>query len=163
MNFRAILLACLFVLPVSLSFAADAYKCYRMSDTSDNGYKQSSDEYTDLTVDNGSYKSSIHLKSASKDVSFATCEPIEEVESNFYRWFQTECKELISVDGKPIDFYEPYLIGAYAGISPIIDASYELHAKLVAGSKKAGVKIPERTFVIFSNKKPVYEFFCYRQ
>lgn len=162
MNIRAILLGYLFVLPVSLSFAADGYRCNRMSNTSENGYKQITDEYIDLTVDNGSYKSSIHLKSASKNVTFATCEPIAEVDSNFYRWFQTECKKLISVDGKPFT-YEPYLLGAYAGISPVIDSGYELHAKLVAESAKAGVKIPERTFVIFAEKKPMYEFFCYRQ
>jgi len=162
MKIRTTLLICTLVLPVSLSFAADGYKCNRMSDTSENGYKPVTDEYIDLTVDNGNYKSSIHLKSASRNVSFATCEPIAEVGSNFYRWFQTECKKLISVDGKPFT-YEPYLIGAYAGISPVIDSSYELHGKLVAESAKAGVKIPERTFVIFTDRKPVYEFFCYRQ
>lgn len=162
MNIRTALLICLFVLPVSLSFAADRYKCNRMSDASENGYKQITDEYIDLTLDKGIYKSSIHLKSASKNVTFATCGPIAEFDSNFYRWFQTECKKLVSVDGKPFT-YEPYMIGAYAGISPIIDASYELHAKLVAASAKAGVKIPERTFVIFADRKPVHEFFCYRQ
>jgi hypothetical protein len=162
MNIRTILLAGIFVLPISLSFAEDRYKCYRMSDASDNGYKQSADEYVDLTLDNGGYKSIIHLRSASKDVTFATCEPISEVNSNFYRWFETECKKLISVDGKSFT-YEPYLIGSYAGISPIIDASYELHAKLIAASKKAMVKVPERTFVIFAEKKPMHEFFCYQQ
>jgi len=58
---------------------------------------------------------------------------------------------------------EPFLADAYAGISPVIDTTYSMYEGIKTTSQKAGVNMPDRTFVIYANRKPLYDFFCYRQ
>jgi hypothetical protein len=103
----------------------------------------------------------IHLDAATKDLTFKTVRDVPKDGSNFAKWFAKECRDLTSVDGTPFT-HEPFLIGAYAGLSPSLTADYALHAALKEVADKLGLPVPERTVVIYgAEKKPIYEFFCY--
>ena len=103
----------------------------------------------------------IHLDAATKDLTFKECRDVPKDGSNFAKWFAKECRDLTSIDGTPFT-HEPFLIGAYAGLSPSLTAKYALHAALKEVADKLGLPMPERTFVIYgAEKKPIYEFFCY--
>lgn len=103
----------------------------------------------------------IHLDAATKDLTFKESRDVPKDGSNFAKWFAKECRDLTSVDGTPFT-HEPFLIGAYAGLSPSLTAEYALHAALKEIADKLGLPMPERTFVIYgAEKKPIYEFFCY--
>ena len=103
----------------------------------------------------------IHLDAATKDLTFKTVRDVPKDGSNFAKWFAKECRDLTSIDGTPFT-HEPFLIGAYAGLSPSLTADYALHAALKEVADKLGLPVPERTFVIYgAEKKPIYEFFCY--
>src|SRR5450759_959333 len=99
---------------------------------------------------------------ASKDLTFANCTKTKADGSNFNGWFATECRKLESLDGSSYTV-EPFLMGAYAGISPPVEAGYQLYSTLSAIGKELGVGTPARTFVIYADRKPQHEFFCYRQ
>jgi hypothetical protein len=103
----------------------------------------------------------IHLDAATKDLTFKVTRDVLKDGSNFAKWFAKECRDLTSVDGTPFT-HEPFLIGAYAGLSPSLTAEYALRAALKEVADKLGLPMPERTFVIYgAEKKPIYEFFCY--
>ena len=146
------------LLPATL-LASEQYDCRRIADDKQNGYRQVADEYVELSVDQEIVKSRIHIGAATKDLTFSTCRALPADGSNFSQWFATECRGLQSADSSPYTI-EPFLIGAYAGISPVIAPSYILREKLASVSEKLGIATPVRTFVIYANKKPLYEFFC---
>lgn len=160
MNPKTISLALIFlVLPLTIQ-AAEQYNCYRMQEDSKANYQQIRNEYVDLMIDSSLIKSRIHIGAATKEMTFSTCQKVATDGSNFSLWFETECRKLDSADTSPYTI-EPFLLGAYAGISPVIDQAYPIHKKIKSVSEQAGVASPERTFVIYANKKPLYEFFCY--
>lgn len=156
------LVAGLLAMPMAASAAAEQYMCYRVSDKDGGTYKQDVSEYVALSVDRDAIESRIHIKAASKDLTFLTCRPLTSDGSNFAKWFKNECRDLKAKDGRSYTI-EPFLAGAYAGISPVIDESYAMYKAIQSASKQAGMKLPERTFAIYADKKPLYEFFCNRQ
>lgn len=150
------------VSPAAL-LAAELYDCQRIAAADKNApYRKIAAEYVELSVDGENIKSRIQIKAASKAVTFSSCAKLADDGSNFSRWFANECKELKSADGGSFS-YEPFLAGAYAGVSPLIDKAYPIYEKLAAISQEAGVAMPVRTFAIYANRKPQYEFFCYRR
>ena len=156
------LVAGLLAMPMATSAAAESYMCYRVSDKAGGTYKQDVSEYVALSVDRDAIQTRIHIKAASKDLTFRTCKPLTADGSNFATWFKNECRDLKAKDDSSYTI-EPFLAGAYAGISPIIDASSPVYRAIQSASKAAGVALPERTFAIYVDRKPLYEFFCNRQ
>ncbi|HEY4722010.1 MAG TPA: hypothetical protein VII92_09200 [Anaerolineae bacterium] len=161
MKIHAWLVAGLLAMPMAASAAAEQYMCYRVSDKDGGTYKQDVSEYVALSVDRDAIETRIHIKAASKDLTFRTCKPLTADGSNFATWFKTECRDLKAKDGLSYTI-EPFLAGAYAGISPVIDERYAVYKAIQSASQQAGMKLPERTFAIYADRKPLYEFFCTR-
>jgi hypothetical protein len=162
MKISALLLGGLLAMPIAASAAAEQYTCYRVSEKDNGIFKQDVSEYVDLSIDRETIQTRIHINAASKDLTFLTCKKLTADGSNFATWFKIECRELKAKDGLSYTI-EPFLVGAYAGISPVIDESYSMYRAIQSASKKAGVKLPERTFAIYADRKSLYEFFCNRQ
>ncbi|OQA33410.1 MAG: hypothetical protein BWY57_01215 [Betaproteobacteria bacterium ADurb.Bin341] len=154
---RYLLFPCLLMSTAAL--AADTYQCVLIKDAGKDGYKQDATQRVELTIDGSNITQRIRIEAATKEVHFKTCTPLSKDGSNFSRWFESECRELGSTDGKSYMF-EPFLYGAYAGISPVITPDYVLYKEIADASKSAGVAVPERTFIIYAERKPIYEFFC---
>ena len=119
-------------------------------------------EYVQFVIDGDVVKSiKIHVNAANKDLAFSSCRKLEDDGgSNFTKWFSIECRELHSYDGTPV-MYEYFVAGAYAGISPVITPQYSMYSALKKISDELGLDVPSRTFIIYADRKPVYEFFCY--
>lgn len=149
-------------MPVAVSAAAEQYMCYLISDEGNGVFRQDASQYVALSVDRETIQTRIHINAATKDLTFLTCKHVAADGSNFATWFKNECRDLKAKDGSPYTV-EPYLIGAYAGISPIINESSPVYRAIQSASKKAGVNLPDRTFAIYADRKPLYEFFCNRQ
>lgn len=157
-----ILLASLVAMPAAVSAAPEQYMCYLISDEGDGVFRQDTSEYVSLSIDQEFVRPQIHIKAATKEVTFLTCAHVPADGSNFAMWFEVECRHLKAMDGSPYTF-EPFLLGAYAGISPIIDERYPMYGAIQSASKTAAVNLPDRTFAIYADRKPLYEFFCNRQ
>lgn len=153
-------LLCLLALPASLALAAEPYRCSLIDDAGGDAYKVDHSQYVDLVLDPAPMPVRIHIKSASKDLRFKACAKTKVDGSKFADWFETECREFASLDGKSFSV-DAFLIGAYAGISPPVTPAYPMHATLTSVAAKIGLGTPERTFVIYADRKPQYEFFCY--
>lgn len=165
-------LAGLLVLPVGLAAASDptiervAYRCDRVRDAGGTGYQRVADEYVEMTLeraqgqDTGQVAARIHIGAASKDLTFRECARTRADGSNFSGWFATECRRLASHDGTSYTI-EPFLASAYAGISPAVVEGYAMRTTLAGIGAGLGIGTPERTFVIYADRKPVYEFFCF--
>ncbi len=162
MKIPALWLGGLLAMPTAASAAAEQYMCYRISDKGNGVFKQDVSESVALSVDRETIQTRIHINAATKDLTFLTCKPLTADGSNFATWFKNECRQLKAIDGSSFTI-EPFLVGAYAGISPIIDESSSMYRALQSASKAAGVNLPERTFAIYADRKPLYEFFCNRQ
>jgi hypothetical protein len=124
-----------------------------VTDAGNDVHQWHADQYVELTLYQELARSRIRIGAASKDLTFANCAKTKADGSNFSRWFATECRNLSSLDGSPYTI-EAFLAGAYAGISPPIGPGYALHATLSAIGAKLGVGTPERTFVIYADRKP---------
>lgn len=163
-----LLLTCLLALPVVAASATTQgiddkqYRCQLVTDSGDGQYQKDAGQYVEMTLDKEMVRSRIHINFASKDLTFAKCAATRSDGSNFSGWFALECRELASFDGSPYTI-EAFLAGAYAGISPPVEPGYSQYATLATAGKKLGIGTPERTFVIYSDRKPQYEFFCYHQ
>lgn len=162
MNHRAAILACLLALPAATGFAADEYHCVRVTADSNGAFQQNPVENVDLIIDQETVLSRVHVVAASTDLVFTNCQDVKADGTNFSRWFTKACGSMESTDGTPFTV-DASLAGAQAGISPAIDAAYALYPSLSAAGEKLGLGAPARTFVIFANRKPLYEFFCYPQ
>lgn len=149
-------------MPAAVNAAAEQYTCYLIAEGSNGVLSRDASNYVVLSIDRESIQSRIHINAATKDLTFATCKQVAGDGSNFSAWFKTECRDLKAMDGSPYTF-EPFLVGAYAGISPIIDESYPMYEAIQSAGKKAGVNLPDRTIAIYADRKPLYEFFCNRQ
>lgn len=154
-------LACLLALPATVAFAAETYRCSLIVDAGGDAYRIDASQYAELVLEPQPMPTLIHLKSASKDLSFKGCAPTKADGSNFSGWFGTECREFVSLDEKSFTV-DAFLIGAYAGISPPIQPGYVLYDALAKVGAQVGTGTPERTLVIYADRKPQYEFFCYR-
>lgn len=143
-----------------ISIAEERYKGVLVVDKGGE-YQIDDKEYVDLVIDKDVVKSvKIHINAADKDLTFSSCRNLEPDGSNLAKWFSLECRNMVSFDNTPF-MYDYFLIGAYAGISPIITPSYSIYNKIKEASDQLGIDVPSRTFVIFADRKPVYEFFCY--
>ena len=95
-------------------------------------------------------------------MTFANCAKTEADSSIVSGWFETKCTKLESFNGSPYTI-EAFLADTVAGISPPVQAGYEMYEVLSAIGTQLGTGTPDRTFVIYSQGPPLYEFFCYRQ
>ena len=161
MKARIAFLAGLIAVPATAALSAERYACINVIGNSSGTYQENREETGGLTLDGETIHSQIHIDAASKDLTFAECSPVKADGSNFSHWFATECRTLGSADGSSYTI-EPFLADAYAGISPPIDASYGMQPDLAEIGAKIGIGTPERTFVIYADRNPQYEFFCYR-
>lgn len=160
MRISVILLACALAIPAAASYAAGQYKCPLIVTDDVNNPKQDTGQYVDLTIGDTGVRPVIHITDASKDLTFKTCKAVKNDGSNFSNWFESECRDLAAADGSSYTV-DVYLAGAYAGISPVIDRQYSMYEAIAGVSKKLGIGVPERTFAIYADRKPVHEFFCY--
>jgi len=142
------------------AMAAERYACFRVQGDDAGVYRAERAETVDLTVDGQAIHSRVRIKSASRDLSFSECSAVKADGSPFSRWFAVECRKMAAAEGSSYTV-EPFLSGAYAGISPIIGADYPLHDTLAEIGGRIGIGTPARTFVIYADRKPQYEFFCY--
>ena len=93
-------------------------------------------------------------------MTFSECHTTRNDGSNFSKWFAWECKQFASADGSPYTV-DAFVYGAYAGISPPVVTGNAMHDVLAKAGAQLGIGTPERTFVIYADRKPQYEFFCY--
>jgi hypothetical protein len=160
MKIRVILLACALAMPATASFAAEHYRCSLIITRDLFNPVVDYDQYVRLTIDGKIVRPIIHIADASKNLTFKSCKALRNDGSNFYGWFGTECRDLAAADGSPFTT-DVYLVGAYGGVSPIIDKRYSRYEIIAGVSRRLGFSVPPRTFAIFVESKPVYEFFCY--
>jgi hypothetical protein len=154
------MLAMLLALSAETARASEYFRCDLVSEV--NGrYQKDDEQYVEMTLNQEAVRSRIYINAATKVMTFATCSSTRNDGSNFKTWFDLECRDFASLDGSPYTI-EVFLAGAYAGISPPIKPDYSMYATLSAIGKKLGIGTPLRTFVIYSNHKPQYEFFCYQ-
>lgn len=119
-------------------------------------------DYVELVMDKDMVKSMrLHTKAAHKDVKYSNCRKLENDGSNFAKWFSIECRSIKSYDGKSAAWLEYYFADSYVGISPEITPDYVMYGKLKDAAEGLGLNVPSRTFVIYADKKPIFEFFCY--
>ncbi len=148
------------IILINVSMADEIYKGMLVVDKGGE-YELDDKQYVKLVIDKDSVKSlRIHINASDKDLTFSSCNILPNDGSNFTKWFSIECRKLKSFDNKTFS-YDYFLIGAYAGISPKITPSYSMYEKIKEISSLLGLKVPSRTFVIYADRKPIYEFFCY--
>jgi|GEM_PF-877240 len=139
--------------------AAERYRGPRVVDQ-DGNYRVDDSQYVTFAMENDAVTDlKIHMDGVNKDVSFSICAPLQPDGSNFTRWFAVECRKMTAYDQRQFS-YDYFLAGAYAGISPVITPAYSMYEQIKAVSDQIGREVPTRTFVIYADKKPVYEFFC---
>jgi len=119
-------------------------------------------DYVELTLDKNTVKSMrVHTKAAHTDVKYSNCRILESDGSNFAKWFSVECRSIKAHDGKSAASLELYFADSYVGISPVINPKYAMYKKLKDVADGLGLDVPARTFVIYAERKPIFEFFCY--
>lgn len=148
------------LISVNVSMAEERYTGILVVDK-DGKLEVDEKQHVELVINEDMVKSvKIRVNGANKDITFTSCTKLQDDGSNFTKWFSLECRELKSFDQTPVT-YEYFLIGAYAGISPKIEPAYSMYEKIKEISDQLGLDVPSRTFVIYANRKPVYEFLCY--
>lgn len=164
-NLKKISILCIFsilmiIISINFSMAEERYRGILIVDK-DGKYEIDNKEYVELVIDKDIVKSlKIHTSAANKDLTFSNCRKLKDDGSNFSKWFSIECRTMNSYDGTSF-MHEYFLGGAYAGISPEITPQYSMYKAIKEISDGLGLDVPSRTFAIYVNKKPVYEFFCY--
>lgn len=155
------LLACLLALPAG-ALALEQYRCPLVRERGNDRHEVDESQYVELLINDGNAHPRIHFDAANRDLRFRRCEPVRAPGSNFGSWFETVCRDFASVDGRGY-YIDVYLYGGYAGLSPPILPGYALHDKLSRVGTAIGRGTPARTFVIYAEAKPVFEFFCYAE
>ncbi|MDD4929816.1 MAG: hypothetical protein PHP85_11110 [Gallionella sp.] len=155
-----VIFACMLAFSSGSLLAAEQYKCALVSEGGDGQRRADASQYVELTLEPGSAHSRIHIAAATRDMTFSACSSTPGDGSNFSKWFALECRKFSSLDGSPFTM-EAFLADAYAGISPPVEPGYSMYATLSSIGEKLGIGKPERTFVIYADRKPQYEFFCY--
>jgi len=150
-----------FFLFQSVAVGANHYRCTLVGmDSASGAYQVDESQHVDLILAPELVATRIHINSASEDLTFSHCLKTLADGSNFAGWFEYECRELQRLDGGSFSI-DVFLSGAYAGISPPVTPAYQMFAPLASVSEKLGLQTPVRTFVIYAEGKPQYEFFCY--
>ena len=145
---------------VGISIAEERYRGMLVVDKGGK-YELDDKQHVEFLIDNGNVRAiKIRINAAKKDLTFSSCRKLQDDGSNFTKWFSLECRELKSFDNTPFT-YDYFLIGAYAGISPTITPAYFMYKKINEIASLSGIAAPSRTFIIYADKKPIYEFFCY--
>lgn len=163
---KKISMMCLFsilflLMSVNISPAEEKFKGILIVEK-EGKYEIDNKDYVELTLDQDTVKSMrVHTKAAHKDVKYSVCRKLENDGSNFTKWFSTECRSIKSYDGKSAAWLEYYFADSYVGISPEITPKYAMYKKLKNVAEGLGLEVPSRTFVIYAEKKPIFEFFCY--
>ncbi len=154
------LLICLLALPVAAATTPQAYRCLHIGQGAQGERVVDRDQYVDLSYERGEARTLIHVNSANRDLRFDSCVKTADDGSNFHGWFETECRKLVAAEGKGFSA-DPFMIGAYAGISPPVMPGYSMYDALAQAGAALGLGTPARTVVIYSGRKPQYDFFCY--
>jgi len=118
------------------------------------------DQFVDLRLEKGQIFTRIHISEASTDLSFEQCRILPADGSEFSTLFVIECSTFQGLDGAPFSI-DAFLVKGYAGISPVLDASYPKYPSLVEVGKRTGRGTPRRTIVLYVEKKQMMEFLCY--
>jgi hypothetical protein len=151
----------LLILSINVGMAEERYRGKLIVDKGGK-YEIDNKDYVELVLDKDIVISiRLHTKAAHKDVKFSDCRKLEDDGSNFTKWYSIECRNIESYDGKSAAWLEIYFADAYVGISPEITPQYSMYKKLKEVSDRLGLNVPSRTFVIYADKKPIFEFFCY--
>ena len=140
--------------------AADSFQCTRMIYEESGAFRVDWEERVDLIIDGEKIRPVVHTRAANKPISYSDCKPVLPEDSDFAQWFYRECRQLESADGRSYTV-EPFLMGSYAAISPQIVPGYSVYDRIQEIAKGAGVEIPVRTFVIYAEGSPLYEYYCY--
>ena len=151
----------LLILSINVGMAEERYRGKLIVDKGGK-YEIDNKDYVELVLDKDIVISiRLHTKAAHKDVKFSDCRKLEDDGSNFTKWYSIECRNIESYDGKSAAWLEIYFADVYVGISPEITPQYSMYKKLKEVSDRLGLNVPSRTFVIYADKKPIFEFFCY--
>lgn len=150
-----------FVISTSIGMAEERYRGTLIVDKDNGKYEIDSNDYVELVIDEDIVKSiKVSTKAANKDLTFSGCRTLKDDGSDFTKWFSIECRTMKSYDGTPFTV-EPFFAGASVGISPQITHQYTMYKTLKRVTDSLGMDVPSRTFIIYANRSPVYEFFCY--
>jgi hypothetical protein len=139
--------------------AAERYHCVHIIDEGGGVFRADRKQTVDLTVDGQTIHTRLDLEAATAPLTFRRCSPVASDGSDFSRWFAHECRNLHGAERPAM--MDVFLTGAYAGISPRIGPGYVLHSALARAAAAAGIAMPERTVVIYVERKPEYEFLCH--
>lgn len=148
----------------TFAHAADIYSCDRVATLYDGHHAVQRDSHVKLTLSGDQVQVELNLPTndADKTMTFRQCSKTKKDQSNFSGWFELECHDMEGFDGTVVSMNKS-LVGVYAGISPEVTPTYSMWQALSATSKELGLSLPDRTFVLYSfERKPMYEFFCYR-
>lgn len=165
-NAKNIIILCIFsilllVVSANVGMAEERYRCKLIVDKGGK-YEIDNKDYVELVLDKDIVISiRLHTKAAHKDVRFSDCRKLEDDGSNFTKWYSIECRNIKSYDGKSAAWLEYYFAGAYVGISPEITPQYSMYKTLKEISGGLGLDVPSRTFIIYTDNEPIFEFFCY--
>jgi len=113
-----------------------------------------------LSIEGERITSSVKVPPADKVLTFKNCSRIPADGSNFSKWFEYVCPDMQSVDGSGFAV-DAYFAGAYAAISRKLTPDDAMWNPLQDASQKLGISMPQRTFVIYADRSPVFEFFCH--
>lgn len=150
-----------FVISSSIGMAEERYRGTLIVDKGDGKYEIDNNDFVELVIDKNIVKSiKVSTKAADRDLTFSGCKTVKDDGSNFTKWFSIECRTMKAHDGRPITV-ETSFAWAYAMISPKIKPEYSMYKTLKGVTDSVGLDAPSRTFVIYANKNPVYEFYCY--
>ena len=119
------------------------------------------DAHADLSIDGATILTRVSVPISTKALTYKDCRPIADKTSNFAKWFERECRTVDSVDGSPYTV-EANFTGSYAAYSRPLTSEDPMWKALSGISRDLGVAMPDRTFAVYANRHPVFEFFCYR-
>lgn len=141
-------------------FAAESYQCLRIVKEGVGVFRSDPDDRVELFIDADEIRSVVYSRAADKPISYIDCKPVSPEDSEFAQWFYRECRHFESTDGRSYTV-EAFLKGSYAGISPLIAPDYSVYDRIQEVAESAAVEMPARTFVIFAQGNPLFEYYCY--
>ena len=144
--------------PVS-SRAVELLSCVHVVSDDQEHPAVKQDGHVDLAIDGTTVLSRITVPAAEKTITFRTCSPTRDDGSDFSRWFGIVCRDMKSLDGSPY-YMDVYFYGAYAGISRRLTPADSMWKLLREASRRLDLPMPQRTFVLYAESSPVFEFFC---
>lgn len=159
MSFKIILLCLLIAVPAE---AAELFSCEHVVSEDNANPILKKDAHVDLFIDGATVLSRVTVPVSSKDITFKECSALSPTGADdFSRWFEYVCKKMNSFDELPFSV-DASFSGSYAAISRNLTPKDSMWDVLLKSSKTLGIKMPDRTFVIYNDRHPVFEFFCRR-